>query len=513
MADAVETKSEARIPAMHGRMAVYADVDSVEDAGSAVEVLNDCLPAFLVNKSQILYLWDYYRGKQPILDRVKDVRPEICNKVVENHAQEIVAFKVGYQLAEPLQYTLRNHEGTSGPEGGAGETKDGYERHLGDLNELNSIMEQCGKACSDRDLFEHMCVCGVGYRMIESSDGESPFEVHVLDPWSTFVVRSSSYHHRPVMAVWVACEGDGSKDLVYNVFTDDMYYLVKGNDVVESKPHTYGGIPIVEYPLNRVRMGVFEPVLPLLDALNLVESNRLDGIEQTVQSLMKFINCDVDKETFEAMLELGAVKVKSQEGANGDVDFIKNDLDQTQTQVAKDDIYQSIVNICGMPNRQTGGGSTSDTGAAVMLRDGWTMAESHAKSYELNFKKAEREFLRIALKVCSDTEGVSVDLRLRDIELTFSRRNYENIQVKAQVLTTMLASAWIHPEIAFKSCGMFTDPEAAYLLSKRWHDESAQEGRDDDPDPEPQGPDGGQSFAATPEPDGGSAARSAASAA
>ncbi|MEF2593726.1 MAG: phage portal protein [Eggerthellaceae bacterium] len=461
----------------NGRAEIRADYESV-DEDNLWKILSEALPAFEVNKAQILYLWNYYKGVQPILERVKEVRPEINNKVVENHAQEIVSFKVGYQLAEPLQYTLRDHEGTSCPDGSDEETEASYDEHARDLNELNTLMHAADKAESDRDLFEYLCVCGIGHRMVEASPNgaECPFELHVLDPWSTFVVYSSAYHRRPLMAVWVGREQDGSKHDIYNVYTDEHRYLVRpGGQIVEKLPHTYGAIPIVEYRLNRVRMGAFEPVLPLLDAINAIESNRLDGIEQTVQSLMKFVNCEIDEETFERMLSLGAVKVSSPEGLKSDVDFIRNDLDQSQTQVTKDDLYQAVVNISGMPNRQSGGGSTSDTGAAVMLRDGWTLAETHAKNYELNFKRSERAMLSLVLGICKQAAGVSVDLRLRDIELTFSRRNYENVQVKAQVLTTMLASGQIHPEIAFKSCGMFTDPESAYLQSKRWAEEKASE--------------------------------------
>ena len=36
------------------------------------------------------YLYWYRRGDQPVLSRTKTVRPEINNKVVENHASEIV---------------------------------------------------------------------------------------------------------------------------------------------------------------------------------------------------------------------------------------------------------------------------------------------------------------------------------------------------------------------------------------------------------------------------------------
>lgn len=529
------------------------------------DVLTEVLPIWTANSREASYLWRYYRGGQPILERVKEVRPEIMNTVVENHAQEIVAFKIGYQLAEPLQYTCRmqcepievgkndkpkgkvpaafasqnpflqqddqetsedDHQepqdeeqdveeqqdpqdNTDKPdveqqdsEETDDEAEDGsnpfasskpapfarneqeqlseeedadaeYERTLSQVNELNTLMFAEDKASVDRDLFEWMCVAGQGFRFIEADteedveDGGAPFEIYTLDSRSTFVVESNEYHHRPLMGVWVGQDED--RNQVFNVYTKDTYYRIVNGVVQEQAAHTLGHIPIIEYRLNNARMGVFEPVLSLLDAINNLESNRLDDIEQNVQALLKFINCDVEANDIVEMLKLGAVKVKSTDPQQkSDIDVISTQLDQNGTQTVKDDLYQAVVNICGMPLR--GGSGTADTGAAVLLRDGWTLAESHAKSYELQFKRAEREFLRVVLAICEQSADCDISLKLRDIELSFNRRNYENILVKAQVLTTMLQTNKVHPQLAFQACGLFTDPDAAYKQSQAWVD-------------------------------------------
>lgn len=461
-------KNRGRV--MFGRRKLVTDYDAV-DGASVADALFEVLPAHHANAFEINYLWRYYKGRQPVLDRVKDVRPDINNKVVENHAQEIVAFKVGYQLAEPLQYTCRKSD------------DDGYQRRLGQVNELNTLMFAEDKAACDRDLFEWMCVGGTGYRFIEADrrcdaeEGSAPWELFSLDPRRAGVAYSSSYHSHPVFA-FIEGRAPKTHEPVYTVFTDKEMFVVTGGKASEPNPHTYGHVPIVEYRLNNARMGVFEPVLPLLDAINTIESNRLDGIEQTVQSLMKFINVDITADDFIEMLKLGGIKLEStRDGAKSDVEVLKNDLDQTQTQVTKDDIYQAVLNICGMPSRASGS-TTADTGAAVILRDGWTAAESHAKSYELQFQRAERETLRVVLSICRQSKDTDIDLRIRDIELVFNRRNYENILVKSQVLTTMLKCNDIHPSLAFQSCGMFTDPEAAYAMSSEWAEKRADEARE-----------------------------------
>lgn len=68
-------------------------------------------------------------------------------------------------------------------------------------------------------------------------------------------------------------------------------------------------------------------------------------------------------------------------------------------------------------------------------------------------------------------DTVGTNLKLSDIEPHFTRRNYENIATKSQVLIAMLNNPWIHPEVAYASCGMFPDPESAYLQGKAWKEE------------------------------------------
>lgn len=446
--------------ALTGRRCIYTDIDEV-DASNVGKLITNTVPTHEANCADMRYLWNYFRGTQPILGRVKDVRPEICNNIVENHAQEVVSFKTGYQLSEPIQYICRSSD-------------DGAEdANARSMTELNALMFAEDSDSKNRDLFEWECITGLGYKFAESarddkahgdvefpSDGGAPFNFHIPEPWSCYVVYSSKYHRRPVAGVWITEDTAAKK--TYCVYTPKRVFTVKGGKVVAENLNAIGMIPIIEYDLNNARMGVFEAALPILDAINNLASNRMDGVEQVVQALYLFKNCQIDREEFAEMLALGAVSVSSTDGMQGDVSLITNNIDQSQTQVMKDDLYQALLDICGMPSRNPGG--ANDTGSAVLLRDGWTLAESHAKSYELQFKKAEREFLRVVLRIC-DGAGKPVGLKLRDIDLAFNRRNYDNVLTKAQVLTTMLATGKVDPLDCFKSCGLFTDPSAAYLRS------------------------------------------------
>ena len=457
---------------MYGRRVITTDTLALTDKNIVSEIVK-AFNTHSLNRGEIEYLWNYYRGKQPILQRTKKVRPEICNRIVENRANEIVSFKVGYLCGEPIQYVGRN----------------GDESVSRAIAELNEMMFSENKATQDKEVVEWQMICGTAYRLVlpdtRGEEDDSPFEMFTLDPRDTFVVRSSEVGNKPIFAVKYRTDSENNR--IYSVYSADWYWKLKNETIIESKPHALGMIPIFEYPANNARLGAFEIVLPMLDAINNVASNRMDGVEQFIQAFVKFVNCDIDEEQFKALKDLGAIKVKSIDGSAADVSIVTQELNQVQTQTLVDYLYQTVLTICGMPNRN-GGSSTSDTGAAVIMRDGWTLAESRAKDSELMFKKAENEVLKLVLRIIRDTQGLSDDiynLKLKNLSLQFTRRNYENVQSKSQVLVSMLQQNKIHPRLAFTSSGLFTDPESAYQLSKEYAEEQEQKAIEMMPNQEP----------------------------
>ena len=448
-----ESKNMSETRQMFGRRVIKSSVSAITSE-NVCDVLLKALSIHSLNRSEIDYLWNYYKGKQPILNRIKEVRPEITNRIVENRANEIVSFKVGYLCGEPIQYVGKN----------------GDERVTNAITRLNELMFAEDKAAQDQEIVEWQMICGTAFRLVlpddKGDEDEAPFEMYTLDPRDTFVVYSNEIGNKPLMAVKYS--KDDNEITHYSIYTENMYYLVEDGLLIESTPHALDMIPIFEYPANNARLGSFEIVLPLLDTMNNITSNRMDGIEQVIQAFIKFINCDISKEEYEEFLQLGAIKVKSVDGANADVGVVTTDLNQSQTQTLKEDCYNAILTICGMPNRN-GGSSTSDTGAAVVLRDGWSLAEARAKDSENMFKKAEKKMLRLVLRICRELSDF--DLGLKDIELQFTRRNYENIQSKSQVLVSMLQSDKIHPLLAFQHCGLFVDAERAYAMSVKYYEE------------------------------------------
>ena len=192
---------------LSGRRVIYTDVDEINDS-NVVKVLKKAMETHSVNKDEIQYLYDYWKGKQPVLARDKDIRPEICNKIVENRANEIVSFKDSYLIGKPVQYVNRS----------------GDEKCSDDLNKLNDFMFLERKSARDKELVNWFHICGTAYRLVlPDSNGtkfeESPFKLYTPDPRYTFVVYHSGVGHKRMMG------GNHS-----------LFYGPKGREFESSRP-------------------------------------------------------------------------------------------------------------------------------------------------------------------------------------------------------------------------------------------------------------------------------------
>lgn len=428
---------------MFGREVIYTDVSSVTSE-NVIDVLNKALTVHSQNQNEIDYLYSYYKGKTNILNKVKEVRPAINHKICENRANEIVNFKTGYCFGEPVQYILR------------GEKKS----LVNAVDALNDYMFAEDKAAADREIADWMHIAGTAFRMaLPRKNDDIPFEFYTLDPRYTFVVYSSGIGNKPVMCV--KCIVKENQIPLYSIYTNDMYYEIESGLLVNSKPHMLGMLPIIEYPANTARLGAFEIVLPLLDALNEVQSNRLDDIVQYVNSFLALLGGQIDEEAVKKLEEYKMLCLPD----GVDAKYLSVALQQGDIQTLADALRHSILSICGVPSQSGESASTSDTGSAVILRGGWEQAESRAKSTELEFKRSEKRFLKLILRILRDTVGTP--LKLQDIEIKFTRRYVDNILTKTQALMQLLQTG-IHPRVAIATCGLWNDPTDIYLQSKEY---------------------------------------------
>lgn len=431
-----------------GRTVIYTNKSKIDET-NIVEELNKALVVHNKNAIEIKYLDRYYRGDQPILYRKKANRPEVNNKIVLNLAYELVERKTADICAEPIQYVLRGTDDKKSEE----------------ITQLNITMDSESKQECDIDICRWRSICGTAYRFIGNDSGldelldESNFALFSENPIYTFVCYYSN--GRPAFSCQIR-EGENGEP-IYFCYTNSLWFEIIDGKIKSSGINGNRAIPVIEYPNNARRLSDIEITLPITDAINTLNSDRINGIEQFVSAWIKFVNCEIDKDTFREMRQEGALVVKSNNGGEtkADVDVMTSELNQTEGQVVFDDLFQRFLSIQGLANRESNTGG--DTGQAVSLRNGHYDAGLRTAINEPILKKSERMSLKIILNRLRINKGFT--LMPSDIEIHINHNKMDNLLTKSEALK-MLLDAGVNYKRAIKTIDLFSDPEQVAVESK-----------------------------------------------
>ena len=443
---------------LFGRKIIYADyLPEQLNEQTITTILNDVFSVHLRNANEIDYLEKYYKGYQPIIGKVKEVRPTINNTVVENNAYFITEFKKSYVFGEPIQYVQRGDVANE------------------EVGTLNSYMLAEDKYPKDTELAESLYIAGIGHRLIlPNIDENSPFDIQNLDSKETFIVYSSYLPHEKLFACTYT-KGVKDSTIRGSIYTKYAYYTINkamtatSFDVKFEQFHILGDIPIFEYYLNKSRLGIIEIVMDLLNQINRVTSDEIDGLEQYIQSILVFVNQDIDKDDYKDLLDLGAVKIATSDPSRpADLKLLSNNIDHTNTKVLHDRLFNAALNIVGIP-KNSDKASGGDTGQARYLGEGWTMADERAKQDEMEFKRCAKPELNLILRICKLAPNSGIKkLTLKDIDQKFTRNKSDNFLVKSQGLMNQIQSG-IAPDVAMTTSGLYSDTNEAFNKSMEFY--------------------------------------------
>ena len=282
--------SEAMSPLFTGRKTIYIDPTDLSKDENVLAVLEQTMIEHLVNRDQMQYLIEYEKGNQPIFYRVKQIRENINIKAMANYAKLITDFKVGFEFGSPFMFVQR----ASDDYRKAAVNQD--DKRIATLNEM--CWEQ-GKAGKDIQLAHDFKVTGLGYMLAypkaeKEEDEIAPFDLVVLNPLNTYCVYTNDAYRRKCMAVTYSFNAF-TQIKRCTVYTKDWIYTILGGRVIDKTPNILRKIPIVEFRNDNNKMSCFEAVIPLMDALNISNSDRCNDLAQYVQAILWLNNCRIDE--------------------------------------------------------------------------------------------------------------------------------------------------------------------------------------------------------------------------
>ena len=457
-----------------GREEIFTDYSVINEL-NIEEVMRLAMPIHEKNASKIDFLLNYEAGCQPLVRKEpKKYRPEIDCHCVDNVANEITEFKLGFIWGNPITLIQR------------GENDSGEKNESLAISLLNECYEAEKNKAKTQKLARFVEITGIGYTYIdinaEWKEGESYFKVETLDPRCTFLVRSNYYiDQRPVMAVTYRCDKKGNK--YYTCFTKDSRYEL--NSSFEHLPYSgemnpIGEIPVIEWIRSYDRMGCFERQISEMDNLNLLISDFTNDVESNTQAIWHGNDVEFPKvivknedgtQTEEVVKPKGndwMLTYTSQDGKTPTVKPLAIDYDYQGMLSNIISRRNLILQKCNIPNRVND--NSGSTGVAMDTASGYTTAESSASKQQNIMEASKMDEVKIALIAIKKNPRISNDnpmlkLNAIDIQPSIKRRKDFELTTKINFFATAVSHG-VHGLHALKAMNAFEDVNQTWEDSK-----------------------------------------------
>ena len=480
----------------YGRQRIYTDA-AVIDRRNVCHVLSEALLIHAQNRVRMKFLIEYEKGKQP-LKREKKIRETINIIDIDNIANQIVEFKLGYNWGYPIVYVRSDSESEEKQKYNDVEMNDETIRQMNaeerkrdsavsSLNSMN-IFENSG--AKDQELARYVEITGLGYQMVDIKrnyvDGMSPFDLITLNPLYTFVVYRHNVRETPALGVTYYEDANGCCH--YTCYTDTDVYLINEQFVIVNGEKTktkemhhgdrsgeanpIGKIPIVECQRAYDRMGVFERCIDEMDALNILVSDFCNNVSQQVQEIWWGNDFQFAKDEAGNTITPGDGQWLMTETTPGGktpiVQPLSSKFDYEGVQLNIEAKRANILQKCYVPNQiGVGGGST---GVAYSMSSGWAAAESVASKQENLVRSFKMDIIDLEIRAIINSHYLPEDhplMNLQVIEVApkFTRQKTFDLASKVNALATLLKIG-IHPRWAMQVVDFFPDVQGAYADSK-----------------------------------------------
>ena len=329
----------------------------VMENGPGREIVSACVQEFLTGaeRRQRLQLW--YEGRHEILGRTRPAGlPNV--RLVHDYPRYISTMAAGYLVGRPVEYQAENQQAA-----------------------LDAVLERysrCAIDSVDAELAKNASVYGRGVELV-FADAEALPRAASLEPWSGFVVYDDTVERRPLFGVHLrermGALGniEGCDTVVYTDREEIVFGGACAGDVgreKERRAHFFGGVPMVEYWNSEDERGDFEGVMTLIDAYDMLQSDRVNDKSQFVDALLLLYGCtmETDDRGRTPGQQLREDKLLALPDSDARAEWLCKQLSESDAEVLKKALAADIHKLSMVPDltdEQFGG---NKSGAAMRFK-------------------------------------------------------------------------------------------------------------------------------------------------
>lgn len=396
------------------------DIIFNEDKSINEKALVSCLKEHTESIDRFTTLKDLYDGKHAILKRSKTQTDLANNKLMINHAEYITDFATAYFMGNPIKYTFPEEETRT------------------DDDSLLQAFRKANITQVDTELARDLSIFGIGIEYVYQ-DKEGNTKSTNLDPRTAFIVVDDTVEENSLLGVHRIKKRDiNNKEIgeILKVITVDTVYTYEfKNDklsLINEELNVFNQVPIIEYWNKVNQKGDFESVISLINAYNLLQSDRVNDKEQYVDSLLVLYgtlagdNSEEKLKTARELKRLGLLEL-----SEGDkVEYLSKTFHEADVELLKKSIIEDIHKISKVPNLtdENFAGNSSGVAMKYKLLGLEQLAQTKEEYYRIGLKERIKLYANIL-----NIKMISIDVD--NIEMTFIRSLPVNELEIAQLIT------------------------------------------------------------------------------
>ena len=358
-------------------MALTIDADLITDFEDIdPKVIAYCITLHQKQLKRFDQLSDYYDGKHEIFNRKMDSENAKNVKVMVNNAKVVTDMMVGFSGGNPVGYAAAKDK---------------------NIDAVLDVYEEIDIATHDIEMLKDLSVFGVAYELHyirikpdqeEMPEGESPEiepRIKAVDPRGIFLVTDDTLERNKLFAChyYKKYDLDGAVNgYQVDVYTRKRINKYKAKDLSLSEGNYekappietfYNSVPVIEIRNNEEKQGDFEQQISLIDAYNLLQSDRIADKEAFIDSILFLYGFTIQEDEDgnpKPLVKNGVISAPSTGGEDGakaewlTKAFVEKDV-QVLSRSIEDDIHKTtyVPNL----NDEKFGGTISGKSLPLML--------------------------------------------------------------------------------------------------------------------------------------------------
>lgn len=357
-----------------------------------------------------------YADDEPIMSR------EAPNELlaINNFAEYITSINTGYLIGNPVDY------------------------QADDSINLDAIVENYNTqsiAELDSELETDCSMYGQAFENVYI-DEETTVRSAKLSVYNTIVLYDDTFKHNKVAAIYYAPQTDSNGRAITDKYDLTIWTptMTLNRKLVGSvmtldpenpdQPHYFKEVPVIHYLNNSRLKGDYEPVITLIDAYNILQSDRVIDREKLVDAILAFYGAKLTAEDAAAIKENRTIGLP--EGAKAE--YLIKSIDEADADVLRKTIAADIHKFSMTPDLSDDSFGNSPSGVSILYK--LLAFEQNIKRKERQFEIALRTRLRLYINVLQ-TSGKLTPINPKDVGIVFRRALPKNDFETSQMINNL----------------------------------------------------------------------------